>query len=471
MSPSTVGKSPKREEFYNREEEIEMAVKFLRKLQCFSIIGENGMGRTSFLTHILSREILEKHGIDPERYVIVYLDISGLYEPTKDTFIKTIVENIEKQTGTKIESVDIFDKLKTLIENLASNDRDLIIALDEFERIAPFLDDQLSPWLRHIFQRRNVVAITASQKRIRELEKSGGSASPLYNIFSNLPLGLISRGETESIIYEIFQKEGIKLKKKEISFLSDLSGGNPHIIKLLILHYNQKMTKNEFKKKIFDQVKDLFEGYWEHLNEEEREFLFHMKSTKDDFTGYNLETRGFTIRKNAKYKIFSPLFEKFVNLKARRPKEKENLIFTLLSMMTSIFLLEILGKNVPTVQGFPEIPIGPLDRNIQITQIISFIALSIILFLLFKRIRKFLTSKKIKIFQILSKYRIFFSIFLILISFFICKTLGTMEIFWSFLGSALFGIIYYYRGCPRKRFGIQQMSFFLFCIWYISIER
>lgn len=444
MSPSSVGKSPKREEFYNREEEIDMAIKFLRKLQCFSIIGENGMGRTSFLTHILSREILEKHGIDPERHVIIYLDISGLYEPTKDTFIKTIAENIEKQTGTKIKSVDISDKLKILIENLASNDKNLIIALDEFERIAPFLDDQLSPWLRHVFQRPNVVAITASQKTIRELEKSGGSASPLYNIFSKLSLGLISREETESIIYEMFQKEGIKLKKKEISFLSNLSGGNPHIIKLSILHYDEKMTKNEFKKKIFDQVKDLFEGYWEHLNEEEREFLSHMKSTKDDSTGYNLETRGFIIKKNAKYKIFSPLFEKFVNIKARHPKEKENLIFTVLSMLTSIFLLEIFGKNVPIIQGFPEIPIGPLDRNIQITRIIPFIVLSIILFLLFKRIKKFLTSKRIKIFQILSKYRIFFSIFLVLISFFICKTLGTMQIFWSFLGSALFGIIYYY---------------------------
>ncbi|MBU7025460.1 MAG: ATP-binding protein [Theionarchaea archaeon] len=317
-NPFIFGKPVKNDKFYNRKEEIETAIGFIRSLQSFSVIGERRIGKTSFLVHILSKERLSEHNMDPEKYIVVYFSISSLYKPTEDTFVKTIVKNIQEKTEIEIKSVDVFETLKTLVENLASDDKNLIIALDEFEIIAPILGD-FSPQLRHIFQLPNVVAITASQKTIGELSPDG-TASPLFNIFSNLSLGLFSKEETEDMIKDMFHKGEQELREDEVSFLADLSGGNPWLIQLLGFHYfNKEMTRGEFENKMLDQLKDVFEGYWKHLSKEEREFLLNVETSNNNHVGHNLEKKGFVIRENRKWRIFSPLFQKFLSTK----KEKE----------------------------------------------------------------------------------------------------------------------------------------------------
>lgn len=317
-NPFIFSKPVKNDKFYNRKEEIEKAMGFLKSLQSFSVIGERRIGKTSFLVHILSEERLSEHNIDPEKYIVTYISISSLYELTKNRFIKAIVEKIGEQTGIEIESVSVFENLETLIESLASDDKNLIIAFDEFEVVAPILDD-LSHWLRYIFQSPNVVAITASQTTVGELSPDS-AASPLFNIFGNLTLGLFSREETENMIKDMFHKGEQELKEDEVSLLADLSGGNPWLIQLLGFHYyNRKMTKNKFEKKMLDQLKDVFEGYWKHLSEEEREFLLNVETSDNNRVGHNLEKKGFMIRENGKWKIFSPLFQEFLSAK----KEKE----------------------------------------------------------------------------------------------------------------------------------------------------
>lgn len=315
----------KDDKFYNREEETAEAVGYIRSLQCFSVIGERRIGKTSFLLHILSIKTLLRHEIGPEDYVIVYLNMSSLHEITKDAFIGAIVERIKKQARVKVGHMNIFDTLKTLVEKLASNNKNLIIALDEFETIVPILGD-LSYWLRFIFQSQNVVAITASQTTIGAL-CSDSSASPLFNIFGNITLGLFSEEETKTMIEDMFHEGGKGLKDDEVSFLANLAGGNPWLIQLLGFHYyNKKMTKDEFENKMLDQARDVFGGYWEHLSEEEKEFLLNVETSNNERIGYDLEKRGLIIGEEGRWRIFSKLFQKFlkkVEKKEEIQKSKE----------------------------------------------------------------------------------------------------------------------------------------------------
>jgi len=316
-NPFMFGMPVKGDEFYNREKETEKAVGFIRNCECFSVTGERRIGKTSFLLHVLSSKTLSEYDMGPENLVIIYLDMSRLHETTKDAFIGAIVEKIRKQTQIKVKPMNIFDMLITLVEELASNNKNLIIALDEFEIIMPILGE-LSYWLRSVFQSQNVTAVTASRKTMAE-SCSDNSASPLFNIFGTLTLGLFSKEETENMIKGRFHEGGQELKGDEVSFLANLSGGNPWLIQLLGFHYySKKIEKDEFEDKMLDQAKVIFEGYWKHLTEEERKFLLNVETSKNEQVAHDLEKRGLVFREGEGWKVFSRLFQEFLYRKVEK---------------------------------------------------------------------------------------------------------------------------------------------------------
>jgi len=119
----------------------------------------------------------------------------------------------------------------------------------------------------------------------------------------------------------------MKLDRDEISFLANLSGGNPYLIQVIGFYYHEdrkhkKVDYDKFENKILEYVKKTFEGYWKHLNEEEREFLFEIETATNDQIGYALERKGFIIWNGKKWEISSKLFGKFILTKMKK-KEKE----------------------------------------------------------------------------------------------------------------------------------------------------
>ena len=240
------------------------------------------------------------------------------------------------------------------MEKLASANRNLIIALDEFEVIAPILDSNFAHWLRFIFQNPNVMAITASHKTIQDLERLGSSVSPLFNIFANLTLGLFPRTETESMIKEMFQKGGISLKTEEISFLADLSGGNPYFIQLVGFYYYEEKKKEkeiileEFTNNMFRQARNQFERYWKNLDDIKRGHLMGISKEHHDINPQierELIERGFLVEKNGRIHLFSKLFLYFVNEKLRLSKMshisrfKESLVGIMKNQIAQFFLI------------------------------------------------------------------------------------------------------------------------------------
>ena len=326
-NPFIFGKPVRKEDFYNRREEIGKAVGFIKNLQSFSIIGERRIGKTSFMEYVLSEKVLEDHGIELQKHVVLCFSLSSIYGISKESLLSAIIEKTGEQELIETSSTNDFDKLKAYVEKLASQGRNLIIALDEFEVIAPILYDQLSHWLRFIFQNPNVMAITASQVTVRKLKTSGGVASPLFNVFGKIPLGLFTREETENMLTEVFHKGGMELNEEEISFLADLSGGNPYFIQLAGYHYYDERKKNreiiheKFKDSLFYHSRDQFESYWEHLTKKEKEFLLHIKKSEDSQVSNILEEKGLIFLKNGKWEIFSPLFEEFIKIRSRTDRD------------------------------------------------------------------------------------------------------------------------------------------------------
>jgi hypothetical protein len=308
----------KGEGFYDREEEIDLAIGFIKTLQSFSVIGERRIGKTSFLLYILSEDTMKKYGIDPEKYIIVHIDMASERNMTKENLIDSIVKKIKGRLHLEIESENVFEEFEIYVDELASKGKNLIIALDEFE-LTPILDYHFSYWLRSILQRQHVLAITASRITMREITLDG-KASPLFNVFGNIFLGLFAEEKTNSMIRKMFEKEKILLREEEISFLTKLSGRNPYLIQFFGYYYyeerkrKEKVACDEFKNKMSHYLKDQFENYLEHLTDKEKDFLFYPKKL-DHPVGRMLERKRFLIEEDGKWKIFSELFEDFLQEK------------------------------------------------------------------------------------------------------------------------------------------------------------
>jgi len=319
-NPFNFSKPVKGKDFCNRKEEIKKAIGFIKNLQCFSVVGERRIGKTSLLEHLLSQEVLKEHGIDIRKHTIIWLNVGSLHEPTEDAFIRAMLERLREHTQAKRESGSVRQRFVSYVENLVSDNRNLVIALDEFEIVEPILDEYFPHWFRSVLQKPNIMAITSSQITIGEIGPDG-MASPLFNIFGNLFLGLFVREETEKMFSEFFLRGKEELNTEEISFLADLSGGNPYLIQLLGYHYyeertkNKEVHKNEFEDRMLDHLRDQFEGYWKHLSEEERELLLKIENSSNDQISRTLERKGFVIKKGENWGIFSPLFERFIETK------------------------------------------------------------------------------------------------------------------------------------------------------------
>ena len=340
-NPFNFGHPVKNGDFYNRKEEMSKAIELIRNLQSFSIVGERRIGKTSFLEYILSEELLRRYGIFPENYIIVKLDMSSLVETTRDALIGEMIEKIGVSTQIDTQSKSLLENFKGCADRAFEDGKNLVIAFDEFEKIESIPDSTFFDWLRSIFQKSNVMAITASRTTIRGI--GSDKMSPLYNIFTNLFLGLFEREETEKMISEMFSKGDECLDDKEISFLADLAGRNPYLVQFIGFHYyeerrkNRTIDENEFEDDMLYNLKDIFEGYWEHLSKKERESLFRAAGSrrfpasilaflnilKSDIASKELERRGFLAKEKGRRKIFSTLFEKFMTEKNEFKKFKE----------------------------------------------------------------------------------------------------------------------------------------------------
>ncbi len=344
-NPFNFSRPVKGEDFYNREKDIETAIGFIKGSQCFSVIGERRIGKTSFLQHILSEEMLKKHEVDTEKYIVVYLSVGSILNISKDRFIEKIVEKVEERTEIEIESENIFEKFEKYIEALDKKGIVLIMALDEFETISSILDYHFSYWLRSIFEKENVIAITASRVTIREISEEG-MASPLFNIFGSVFLGFFSRNDTESMIKKMFEKGSIYLGQDEISFLADLSGGNPYFVQYLGYYFydekknkkKEKVNHNDFERKMLDHLNPQFEDYWKYLAEEEKKYLLDPKNV-DNSIEYILKRKGFLIEEKRALKVFSKLFKEFLEKKSENILKREKSPFIFMSIYAVIMSL------------------------------------------------------------------------------------------------------------------------------------
>lgn len=236
--------------FIGRQRELEQLYSAIATQQCVSMVGERKLGKSSLLTHLTDAATLRSFGLDPAQYLFVYFDLEGLASARRDDFWIELLDpiglrlppgDLAQALQRQLDAGDVrFLTARRVLRRLRDADLQLVLMLDEFESLAR--NAQFEPdfygELRSLAGELGCVILTASKRSLYDLtyEHSSTLSSPFFNIFSELPIGLLSDDDARSILIELSKRAEQPFCADEVQFAIDLAGPHPFFVQVAGQH-------------------------------------------------------------------------------------------------------------------------------------------------------------------------------------------------------------------------------------------
>ena len=326
-------------DFYGRNEEIEYIYERIgsKTPQSVAVVSERKMGKSSLLYYIYHEK--DKHLDDPKKYIFVFIDIQGEIINSRDDFFKVLLKRLRENEKHRDRIVlDNRDNHKNIEETVSKLDGDgykIILFLDEFDLLLQkeSVPPELYENLRALANRYAVAYITATVKTPIELTKEYGS--PFFNIFTRKSIGAFSKDEAMELIEVPSAREKVPLRN-EAEFIFDIAGLYPYFIQIacsILFKYKSKkehISKSDYagiREKFLNDSRFQFEHIWKHLNKKEIKILSKLTKSKsigdkEKYILEDLERKGYVIKKEKGYEIFSSVFKEFMAKKRGAKKRR-----------------------------------------------------------------------------------------------------------------------------------------------------
>ena len=236
--------------FFGRQRELERLYSAIATHQCVSLVGERKMGKSSLLTRLSHAETLRSFGFEPALYLFVYFDLEGLASARRDDFWLELLDTIAAQLppGDLAQAIrkqtdggDVrFLTARRALRRLRDTGLEVVLMLDEFESLAR--NAQFEPdfygELRSLAGELGMVILTASRRSLYDLtyENSSTLSSPFFNIFSEMPVGLMMDEDVRKILNELSGRSGKPFCAEEIDWALELAGPQPFFTQVIGSH-------------------------------------------------------------------------------------------------------------------------------------------------------------------------------------------------------------------------------------------
>ena len=290
--------------FVGRQRELERLYSAIATQQCVSIVGERKLGKSSLLTHLTDPATLRSFGFDPAQYLFVYLDLEGLASARRDDFWIELLDPI----GLHLPSGDLaqaiqrqldagevrFLTARRVLRRIRDAGFQLVLMLDEFESLAR--NAQFEPdfygELRSLAGELGCVILTASKRSLYDLtyEHSNTLSSPFFNIFSELPLGLLSDDDARSILIELSKRAEPPFCADEVKFAIELAGPHPFFVQVAGQHLYDTPGRGAprspeiyelIRKRFAAEAEDHYRYIWAGLDATEQSGLWALPHASD----------------------------------------------------------------------------------------------------------------------------------------------------------------------------------------------
>ena len=280
--------------FFGREREIEQVFSRLRnaEFESSSLVGERRVGKTSLLNYLSHPDVRRRFGLDPEKYIFVYVDLQMVDKDTtparlwqrilrqmarfcQDAGVKQTIEELRQQ-----EPIDNF-ALADLFDSIDGKGQYVVFLLDEFENVTE--NSNFGPdffyGLRSLAIHHNLSLITSSRRELIELCHSDAiRSSPFFNIFANINVGVFAESEARQLIAQSLEGTGVSFSESEVGAVFGLAGRHPYFLQaachFLFEAYAKNLAPEErirfLNKEFYEEAAPHLEDYWHNSSDQEK---------------------------------------------------------------------------------------------------------------------------------------------------------------------------------------------------------
>ncbi len=232
--------------FFGRAREVKQIFGRLRneEFESSSVVGERRIGKTSLLNYLADPGVRAAHGLEPERYAFVYVDLQMVDDAMgpeqlwrrllalmrrrcADEGIRELLARLERS-----DRIDTFD-LDELFQEVDDRDQHVVFLLDEFERVTENVNfgPDFYYGLRSLMIRHQAALVTSSRLELIELCHSEAvKSSPFFNIFANINLRMFSDADWRLMVSRSLSGTDVRFSEPEMGQVLDLAGLHPYFL-------------------------------------------------------------------------------------------------------------------------------------------------------------------------------------------------------------------------------------------------
>jgi AAA-like domain len=338
--------------FLGRTREVKQIFGRLRndEFESSSLVGDRRIGKTSLLNYLSDRSVRAEHGLPPEQYIFIYVDLQMVDETMgpvqlwhwllrlmrqqcRDEDLAEFVAVLERDERLDTVALD------ELFEQVDDKGRYVVFLLDEFEHIT--VNANFGPdfyyGLRSLVIHHQLALVTSSRLELIKLCHSETiKSSPFFNIFANINLSTFSPVDADLLV----RQSALQFQEQEISHVYELAGLHPFFLQVacwaLYESYRENLDeearKRFLEKQFDDEAKPHLADYWNNSDDYEKIVLtaaallerktkpdrrfsltdLHALFARSEPTVKRLEKRGLVIFGSGRYRLFSSTFSPWI---------------------------------------------------------------------------------------------------------------------------------------------------------------
>jgi serine phosphatase RsbU (regulator of sigma subunit) len=291
--------------------------------QSVAIIGDRRIGKSSLLYCISRPAVYRGYLDDPDRALLVLLDLQQQQRPSVASFVEALVDGVRPTVAWSADLDVARDGrgLRDLVGRLHRRGYRLILLLDEFDRVtrSASFEATFFSLLRSLAGEYNLAYVTATTRDLQQLCRTQEiSDSPFFNVFSTLHLGPFTDDEALALIREP-SAATLHPLEAHADLLLELGGCLPLFLQIAcsaafeVLAEEGEWVPALVETRCLEEARPHFNYLWEQMGPVQRSLCGELADERRVDVGrpeyQNLVRRGLV---QLRGRLFSTLFAAFV---------------------------------------------------------------------------------------------------------------------------------------------------------------
>lgn len=308
---------------FGRRVHLRRLLRRVRAMDCVSVIGPPGIGKSSLLYQLAHQEALQ------ETHLSLYLDLSDTTLQNPKALVERTLEELGRDVGRPIDGSSVSHLEQALTALRDEGTLEVLLCLDGIDQFAVAADgatDFLNE-LRGLGFARLASLVVTSLSPLSELRRERVLPYQFVRVFDQqVDLGLLSARDATRLIREPAEGEGVEFSHQAMELARELGGRHPLYLQLVgyclfeqVLsaeEMNLEAVRERFSEAAFPHLHRL----WNSLTTEERAANRYYAGALDarppDMeTRQSLMQKGVVEWREGEYRFFSEYFREVVRLR------------------------------------------------------------------------------------------------------------------------------------------------------------